>query len=1168
MLQSAEWRRLHRACIELHELQWIIDAYDAGSDAAAWVQDTQVLLRATRSAIRKEKQRMLRDRRPPMDANPAAQIHRMLASDALPSELLSVLDNRGELTRSPAELASVMRDHFRSVFTAPPPSGVPLPHPVPAMLLDKSSVRGEWYDGLMRDVTAEELLDVTRSVPLISAPGEDEVSSGLWKTALHGSPVLCSLVVALFSACLRASHFSFAWKHSIIVPLFKDASKERNMSNVRPISLQSCLGKLLNKLLAHRLSHIFATHPILHPAQRGFIHGGSITKCIDELLDVWRWSREGRGHELYTLFYDIKQAYDSVQVKVLTRAMRRLRMPQCFVDLVVNSLTGLTSCVRTAYGLSDSLEVQRSLRQGDPLAPLLFVILMDALHDGLECNPFSGERHGLVMEMRHGVVHSIPSEGYADDTNLHANTLHSMRVQNDWVHYFLAFNELHLNHSKCELVGRDAEGQPVTAAALAAAGITIEGHPLVPIPHHQSIRYLGVHVRFDGSWDSQCSQTSQLIARFTRVVSRFSVQPRQAVYMYNVFLMPKLELALHYGSGPRVVQWIKQCDRMLVSSIAHAASASIHVSHSAVALTLGLLLPSWLEAASKVSELFLRINSSDGRWGALGRTLLHHAFGGTIDASTAGLQHGTTQCPMGRAAHLAAHKLGWSLHLNAHEHDAGRRLHLFKQPLVTTIPPEQCSCYSRLQLPAPAGVSYIAHDLWRGWGAAVPASFVAVYTDGSYGANSQPHSTSSWALTVADESLTRRYHSVPSHENLVQQQHVRGMAVYGAAIHCTRGIYPAELQAIARALAMFPASFSLRIHSDSQASIAAVRTYEQLSSERERLRMAARPLLQLISNLLRLRRAAGGEVQLSHVKAHSTDSDIHSVGNRLSDFHANRARLHAERSQPLSLQELPLHECERHMHIMMPAPAASDGGAAPLQLIDDVRRAALARCKSLALTHWHSRAVVDVDDGQGVLAGAGMMHLGRVVMRHGSAEQQCALVLVATNSTHFYWLPAARPAAAGQPRASVQRLACSHCLVPLTLTHLATCSASSACVQFQRSLKASVLQLVAPPDAASLITQAWRRSHAHLELLAMLRQLFSMPPPPLPCGSDQLNAAAAICGAFTFSQSNAAAKSLGCVDLLAGRSLMQLLRLLCLDHVARFYSDHKAAACSAAAPVP
>jgi hypothetical protein len=69
---------------------------------------------------------------------------------------------------------------------------------------------------------------------------------------------------------------------------------------------------------------------------------------LENLLDAWDWSRSGK-HELYTLLYDIKQAYDSVQPHVLARAMRRLRMPLGFVELVVNSLTGLRSRVRTPF---------------------------------------------------------------------------------------------------------------------------------------------------------------------------------------------------------------------------------------------------------------------------------------------------------------------------------------------------------------------------------------------------------------------------------------------------------------------------------------------------------------------------------------------------------------------------------------------------------------------------------------------------------------------------------------------------------------------------------------------------------------------------------------------------------------------------------------------------
>ena len=401
LARNPEWHRQFAACKRHHpSLQWQCCAWYAG-DPHGWMRETRSMLNRIRSSIRKEQQRMLRAPPVPLSESSAAHVHRMLKSDALPSHLQSVVNGRGELTSSAEELESVMVDHFRNVFAMPPPDPAPLPHPPPAMLFDKSSVKREWFDGLMAPVTNDEITDALADAQLVSSPGEDGVSTGVWKLALIGCEKLRASVQSLFSGCLAASYFPSAWKTSVIVPLVKDEKKERTMSNVRPISLQSCLGKLFMKVLAHRLGRILASFPILHPAQRGFIHGGSIAKCIDELLDAWEHGRS-RKSEQYTLFYDIAQAYDSVQRDVLVRAMRRLHMPESFIRLVSDSLTGLSSCVRTAYGVSRRFEVQRSLRQGCPLAPLLFVILMDALHDGLEHNPMTGANPGLTLQFPRG----------------------------------------------------------------------------------------------------------------------------------------------------------------------------------------------------------------------------------------------------------------------------------------------------------------------------------------------------------------------------------------------------------------------------------------------------------------------------------------------------------------------------------------------------------------------------------------------------------------------------------------------------------------------------------------------------------------------------------------------------------------------------------------------
>jgi ribonuclease HI len=154
---------------------------------------------------------------------------------------------------------------------------------------------------------------------------------------------------------------------------------------------------------------------------------------------------------------------------------------------------------------------------------------------------------------------------------------------------------------------------------------------------------------------------------------------------------------------------------------------------------------------------------------------------------------------------------------------------------------------------------------------------------------------------------------VPIDETLILTWDVGGATMVGAGIRRTQGVYPAELQAIARALAMLPASATIRIHSDSRSSLEAISAYEQQLNERKRLSMPARPILQLIHRLMQQQEAAGGSVSLSHVKAHIDGDDRHSVGNRIADYHANLARSRLDRSYPLNLRKLPLAALEHSL---------------------------------------------------------------------------------------------------------------------------------------------------------------------------------------------------------------------------------------------------------------
>ena len=284
------------------------------------------------------------------------------------------------------------------------------------------------------------------------------------------------------------------------------------------------------------------------------------------------------------------------------------------------------------------------------------------------------------------------------------------------------------------------------------------------------------------------------------------------------------------------------------------------------------------------------------------------------------------------------------------------------------------------------------------------------------------------------------------------------------------------------------------------------------------MRMSARPLLQLIQHLLAARHAAGGSLQLTHVKAHSDSSDRHSVGNRLADYQANLARGKRDRTFPLSLRECPLADCEHHLSI------AREGG---LQLIDDVRRTGVAKQRARALEHWTAIT------RQGALAGEGVQELGRVTVAHGSREQQCTLLHVATNSIHFHWLEDA------SGDSSLKQLQCEDCAQTLDLAHLLECPSPSS-VAYRRQMRISFIAIL----ALSPVARPWLARNTGLALAALLRSLF--PPPPAP---PYTHAVRCSVGAFTAAEANAAAKELGFVPAKEGLSALTQLRLTCLDNI-------------------
>jgi hypothetical protein len=207
----------------------------------------------------------------------------------------------------------------------------------------------------------------------------------------------------LLNLCLLHSRVPACLKEGLVtlVPKVKqDGSYSKKADEMRPITVLPEMGKVLSRILATRLGRVFTVHPgVLSDAQRAFISDGSVDQCAAALVDVledWSEFRRGRSakraHHIHLISYDQRKAYDSVQAFTIRASLERFGLPEAFTSLVMDSLVDARSSVRTFHGPTRRFTLKSGVRQGDPLAPLIYTIITDALHEGLKRNPLPCRR--------------------------------------------------------------------------------------------------------------------------------------------------------------------------------------------------------------------------------------------------------------------------------------------------------------------------------------------------------------------------------------------------------------------------------------------------------------------------------------------------------------------------------------------------------------------------------------------------------------------------------------------------------------------------------------------------------------------------------------------------------------------------------------------------------
>jgi len=157
------------------------------------------------------------------------------------------------------------------------------------------------------------------------------------------------------------------WMDVIIIPIPKKG-KLSSSDNWQGIALSEVVGKVAARVIQGRLQRLAEKE--LPDSQCGFRKDRS---CTDMTFVVRQLTEKALKHRMkqFTIFIDLRKAYDSVPRKALLMAINKLGVPEALIDIVRTFHEKMKAKLRIGEEILDEIEVTNGLR-GCTMVPTLF----------------------------------------------------------------------------------------------------------------------------------------------------------------------------------------------------------------------------------------------------------------------------------------------------------------------------------------------------------------------------------------------------------------------------------------------------------------------------------------------------------------------------------------------------------------------------------------------------------------------------------------------------------------------------------------------------------------------------------------------------------------------------------------------------------------------------
>ncbi|XP_019418409.1 PREDICTED: uncharacterized protein LOC109329191 [Lupinus angustifolius] len=288
------------------------------------------------------------------------------------------------------------------------------------------------------------------------------------------------------------------------IVLIPKSSSPQGLGDFRPISLVGCIHKLISKLLVGRLKRVI--HSVISDCQTAFIKGRNIMDGVviaNEIIDQARKKKDGN---CFIFKVDFEKAYDSVNWSFLLYMLERMGFCFKWRNWIKSCLQSNSFSILVNGSPTSEFRMARGLRQGDPIAPFLFLIVAEGL-GGIMRSAVSKKIFTGYSVGRDEIV--ISHLQYADDTLLIGeNSADNIMVLKSILKCFELVSGLKINFHKSSFIGIKADPSFVQVAV----NRLLCGVGSIPF------KFLGIPV---GANPKRLSTWSLVIDTFKRKLSRW-----------------------------------------------------------------------------------------------------------------------------------------------------------------------------------------------------------------------------------------------------------------------------------------------------------------------------------------------------------------------------------------------------------------------------------------------------------------------------------------------------------------------------------------------------------------------------------------------------------------------------------------------------------------------